>query len=86
MPRFAVAYHESIAIERLHEYFDGPQANLIVITAGTTCEKCGLMFAVVLTAKTDPRNHEYITHLDYVINDDCRNGQHQQEYALEHPH
>jgi hypothetical protein len=41
------------------------------------------MFAVVLTAKTDPRNEEYLTRLDQVIKDDCRNGQHQLEYALD---
>jgi hypothetical protein len=86
MPRLVVAYHESIAVEKLHEYFDGLLANLIVVTAGTKCEKCGLMFAVVLTAKTDPRNDEYLIHLDHVIKDDCRNGHHQQEYALEQPH
>jgi hypothetical protein len=86
MPHLAVAYHESIALEKLHEYFDGPEANLIAISAGTTCGKCGLMFAVVLTAKTDPRNDEYLIHLEHVIKDDCRNGQHQREYALEQLH
>jgi hypothetical protein len=83
MARLAIAYHESIALEKLHEHFDGPEAHLMALSAGTKCEKCGLLFAVVLTARTDPRNNEYVSELDRMIGDDCRNGEHQQEYGLE---
>jgi hypothetical protein len=78
----AAAYHESIALRKLKQHFDGPEAKLIAITAGTRCEKCGLTFAVVLSASKDGRNNEYLTRLDHLIKDDCRNGQHQQQYVL----
>jgi hypothetical protein len=83
MPRLAVAYHASTALEKLHEHFDGAQADRIAISAGTKCGSCGLMFVIVLMGKTDPRNEEYLFRLDLLIRDDCRNGQHQQEYVLE---
>jgi hypothetical protein len=82
MLRLAVAYHESIALDKLHEHFDGPEADLIAITAGTKCVKCGLGFAVVLTSKTDSLNNEYLSRLDDVIKGDCRNGLHQHQYVL----
>ena len=47
----AIAYHESVAMERLEKYFDGESGSLAGSTS-TKCDGCDTIFAVVLPPAT----------------------------------
>lgn len=79
----AIAFHEAVAVEKMHEYFHSPQSELQSETQGGKCVKCNLAFAIVLAVKSDPRNPEYVGHLNSIIADDCINEFHKDEYILE---
>jgi hypothetical protein len=76
----ALAFHEQIAMEQLNNYFasrgGGSESH------ATTCSKCSLAFAVVLVNRADSHNLKYIDDLRNVIEDDCINGLHKDEYTL----
>jgi hypothetical protein len=82
MPIRAIAYHESIAMERLEKYFDGESGSLSDSTS-TKCDRCDIAFAVVLPARDHPDNARYVLDLTRLIAEDCRNGMHREEYVLE---
>lgn len=81
----AVAFHEAVGIENIEEYFHLPESDLLTNTRAGKCVKCNLAFAVVLAAKSDPRNPEYVGHLNAIIADDCKGGNHKHEYVLDEP-
>jgi hypothetical protein len=81
----AIAFHESFAIAKLHKYFASAESLEQSDTKDGTCYRCNLAFAIVLVAKSDPRNTEYIGHLKSIIADDCVGGLHQDEYILREP-
>lgn len=77
----AIAYHESVAMERLEEYFHGESSSL----AGSTiakCDGCNLAFAIVLPARDHPNNDRYILELRRLISEGCIDG-FQEEYVFE---
>jgi hypothetical protein len=82
----AIAFHTSLALEKLHEYFADESAQFSAVSIGTKCEKCGLSFAIVLPMKNDPKNQEYTNELNEMIAEDCINGMHQEEYVLGRVH
>jgi hypothetical protein len=79
----AIAFHEAIAMEKMDEYFHSPESGIQSETQAGKCVKCNLAFAIILVVKNDPRNQEYIGHLNSMIADDCINGIHRDEYVLE---
>jgi hypothetical protein len=81
----AIAFHESLAIEKLHEYFSSPESQQQSETRQGTCVRCNLAFSIVVVVKSDPRNTEYIGRLNSIIADDCIGGLHQDEYVLQEP-
>jgi hypothetical protein len=78
----AIAYHESVAMERLEKYFDGESGSLSGSTS-RKCDRCEIVFAVVLPARDHPDNARYVRDLTRLISEDCINGMHQEEYVLE---
>jgi hypothetical protein len=82
----AIAFHSSLALEKLHEYFADEPAQCSAVSIGTKCEKCGFSFAIVLPMKNDPKNQEYMNELNKMIAADCINGMHQEEYVLGRVH
>jgi hypothetical protein len=85
MPVLAVAFHQDVALERLHAYFANPERQRLATTQSGECTKCGLAFAIVLTQKSDPRNNESITALGQLIASNCDVGSHEDEYVLDVP-
>jgi hypothetical protein len=75
----AIAFHEGVATEEI----DGHESDPLTRTRPGKCVKCNLAFAIVLAVKTDPRNPEYVGHLNAIIADDCINGLHRDRYVLE---
>jgi len=83
MPVLAVAFHPDSALDRLHKYFARPEAQSHATTRTGECSKCGLVFAVVLTQKSDSRNEESLAALCKLITEDCDAGCHDDEYGLD---
>ena len=79
----AIAFHESVALDKTHEYFESPEARFQGETQAGKCVKCSLAFAIVLLVKSDPRNLEYVGHLNAIIGEDCIGGLHKDEYVLD---
>lgn len=78
----AIAFHESVASDKLQELFgsDGPQ--LFSSSQATGCGKCRARFAIFFPDKSDPDNISYIRDLEVTIAEDCTNGKHSQEVRL----
>jgi hypothetical protein len=85
MPVLAVAFHPDVALERLHEYFSTPDAGSCAAMGSGECARCGLMFAIVMLQRSDPRNEESVTALCKLIAEDCHAGIHENEYVLDLP-
>jgi hypothetical protein len=83
MPIKAIAFHEVVAMDKIREFFKSPESQQKSETQAGTCVKCNLAFAIVLTAKADPRNSEYLGCLNSMIADDCIAGHHREEYILD---
>jgi hypothetical protein len=79
----AIAFHEVIAADKIHELFGSPESQKQIETQEGKCVKCNLAFAIVLFVKTDPRNPEYVGHLNSIIADDRIGGRHKDEYLLD---
>jgi hypothetical protein len=79
----AIAFHEVIATDKTHELFGSPESQKQIEMQQGKCVKCNLAFAIVLFLKSDPRNPEYIGHLNSIIADDCLIGRHKDEYVLD---
>jgi hypothetical protein len=79
----AIAFHESLAIEKLEDLFTSPESRALAETQALACSKCNLGFAAVLVVKGHPRNGEYLTRLNAIIEEDCINGMHQEEYVVD---
>lgn len=79
----AIAYHESVALEKLEVYFKSEGEEPYAGSTAAKCPNCNLAFAVVLTLKSDPLNPEYIQELVIVISGDCSDGVHKEEYVVE---
>jgi hypothetical protein len=80
----AIAFHESLAIEKLNEYFASDESQEGEIQE-ITCVRCNLAFRIVVAVKADPRNTEYVGHLKSIIANDCIGGLHQDEYVFQEP-
>jgi hypothetical protein len=78
----AIAFHEVVAMDKIREFFKSPESQQESETQAATCAKCNLAFAIVLTAKDDPRNSEYLRSLNSMIADDCIAGHHKEEYIF----
>jgi hypothetical protein len=85
MPVLAVAFHPDVALERLHEYFSASDAQSCAGMGSGECARCGLMFAVVIPRRSDPRSEESVTALCKLITEDCHAGCHENEYVLACP-
>jgi hypothetical protein len=83
MPVLAVAFHPDSALDRLHEYFARKDAQASATTQSGECSRCGLIFAVVLPQKFDPRNEESVIALCKLITENCDAGRHEEEYVLD---
>ena len=81
MPIVALAFHEHLALEKLNRYFESAES-AGGETRPTTCSKCSLEFAIVLVNRVDERNADYLEELRTLIENDCNNGLHGNEYAL----
>ena len=81
MPIVALAFHEHLALEKLNRYFESAES-AGGETRPTTCSKCSLEFAIVLVNRVDERNADYLEELRTLIENDCINGLHRDEYAL----
>ena len=81
MPTVALAFHEQVAMEKLDRYFAAaPAAG--GETRPTSCSKCSLVFAIVFVNRTDKNNGQYADDLRKLIEEDCINGFHRDEYVL----
>jgi hypothetical protein len=85
MPVLAVAFHQDVALDRLHEFFASPEVQRRATTQSCECSKCGLVFAIVLTQKSDPRNDASFGALCERIAEGCDVGIHEDEYVLDAP-
>lgn len=81
MPIVALAFHEQVAMERLDRYFIQPSGGE---TRPTNCSKCSLGFAIVLVNRADKNNLQYVDDLRKLIEEDCINGLHRDEYVLDY--
>jgi hypothetical protein len=79
----AIAFHESLALEKLEDFFTSPESHTLAETQALACSKCNLTFAAVLVASGHPKNPGYIARLNAMIEEDCINGMHQGEYVLD---
>ena len=79
----AIAFHEIIATDKIHELFGSPESQEQIETQQGKCVKCNLGFVIVLFVKSDRRNPEYVGHLNSIIADDCIGGRHKDEYVLD---
>jgi hypothetical protein len=81
MPIVAFAFHEQVAIEKLDSYFASAAA-----AGGETraiqCSKCSLTFAVILVKREDEKNAQYVEDIRHLIEEDCINSLHRDEYSL----
>ena len=77
----AIAFHEHVAMEKLNRYFDSAPAAGGESLA-TRCSKCSLAFAVILVNRADAQNVRYLDDIKTLIEGDCINGMHQDEYTL----
>jgi hypothetical protein len=81
MPIVALAFHEHLALEKLNRYFESAEA-ASGESRPTTCSKCSLEFAIVFVNRADKKNADYLKELRTLIENDCINGLHRDEYAL----
>jgi hypothetical protein len=81
MPIVAIAFHEQLAMERLNNYFAAAEAAGGESRA-INCQKCSLVFAIVLVNRADKRNPQFIEDLRTLIESDCIGGLHRDEYSL----
>jgi len=79
----AIAFHESLAVEKMEDLFTSPESQTLAETQTLMCSKCNLGFAAVLVAKGHPQNTEYLARLNMMIEEDCINGIHQGEYVVD---
>lgn len=79
----AIAFHESIATDRVRDFIESAESQAHTETQAGTCVKCNLGFAILLLVKSDPRNAEYVGHLNDMIAADCIAGHHRDEYILD---
>jgi hypothetical protein len=79
----AIAFHEIIAMEKIHELFRSQESHEQIDTQHGKCVKCNLGFVIVLFVKSDRTNPEYVGHLNSIISDDCIGGKHKDEYILD---
>jgi len=79
----AIAFHEIIAMDKIHELFGSPESQEQIETQNGKCVKCNLRFVIVLFVKSDRRNPEYVGHLNSIISDECIGGRHKDEYVLD---
>ena len=81
MPIVALAFHEELARERLNRYFDcvqpaGGAAGCV------SCPKCGVPFTLICVNRADEHNMDHSSRMRTLIEEDCINGMHRDEYVL----
>lgn len=78
----AIAFHGAIAGEKLEELYRSEYNQLFSGTTGANCPKCGRHFAIFLVNSDDSANATYLEELEKRISEDCDQGNHKAEYAL----
>jgi hypothetical protein len=81
-PMRAIAFHESTAMEQLEAYFASSDGQSTASTRAAKCDKCDLIFAVIVTDGNDPRNSQYLDQLQTIIAKDCITGMHKERYVV----
>lgn len=78
----AVAFNESVSVQRLAEIFKSDANQLFGGTTAAHCKTCGRQFAVFFPNSDDPENLKYLAELEKQIAADCRSGKHLLEFRL----
>ncbi len=68
-------------MEKIDRYF-GSAAAAGAETRAAKCSRCSLAFAVILVNRADPKNLRYLEDIRTLIEEDCINGMHRDEYGL----
>ena len=82
MPLRAMAFHESISVERLNNLFRSDWNQLFAGTTAGHCSRCGAQFAVFFPNSDDRDNGEYLASIEKLISEDCKAGKHSREFVL----
>ena len=83
MPIVAIAFHGTIAISKLKAHYESPAASMANESRTVFCPNCSLTFVAVIVNGADPHKEEQLDNLRKIIEEDCINGLHQEEYVLE---
>jgi hypothetical protein len=84
MPIVAIAFHETLAHEKMKEFF--ANARVAGAEAGVTnCPNCSQGFALIFLKPADASKEKYRISFRQLIGDDCINGIHRDEYPLDVP-
>jgi hypothetical protein len=83
MPTRAIAYHPRVARQKLRMYFLNEAADGITSKNGIRCTNCGLTFPVVFPIRDELGNTAYHKRLKQLISDNCKNGNHKDEYIID---
>ena len=76
MSLVAIAFHESVSVNKLEELFKSEWHQLFAATTVAHCKKCGTSYAVFLPKSDDPQNGPYIAELESRISKGCDKGKH----------
>jgi hypothetical protein len=85
MPVIALAFHGTVAISKLRLHYGSASAATLSASRTIFCSKCHLTFVAVLMNCADPRKEGRLEDLRNIIEEDCINGLHQEEYVLSEP-
>lgn len=72
----AIAFHETISVQKLAELFKPEIAQLFAGTTAAHCKNCGKQYAVFFPVADDPKNLGCVTDLEKQIAEDCNKGNH----------
>jgi hypothetical protein len=81
---WVVAFHETVAAERIDRLFTSSKMRVVIEARSLGCSVCNARFAAVLLDKSDPDNEGLMCRLEALIADDCRAGEHRNEYFIEY--
>lgn len=79
----AIAFHKSVAQEKMEQLFKSDAAQVFSGSTAAVCSKCQQEFAVYFPQKDDPENDHYLKELNKLIATDCRDGQHEERYQYQ---
>ena len=85
MPVTAIAFHGTVAISKLKAYYGSSDASTLSASRTFFCPKCRLTFVAVFKNCADPCKENRLEELRNIVQEDCINGLHQEEYVLSEP-